>query len=1110
MKSSKNLNTSVLLAIVFLSVISESMYAIPRQFSNTALSKTESNSHESDQSIKNGEIILTLVATQIGQPISPYIFGEFIEHQGRCIYGGIWAEMIRDRKFYYPIDTLVYSDPDHKSPWRAIPIGTFVEMNITHVFVGEHSPRIDVSDELSRGISQDSIEIQQGRIYTGRVVLSGSGSVVVRVSLVWGPRPEDRQTLIITEITDEYTTIPLQYTAGASTDIACVEILVEGTGTVYIGAVSLMPVDNISGMRTDVIDLLRQLDATVYRWPGGWFGNGYDWHRAIGDRDKRAPMLNGIYGTEQLESNDFGPDEFMTFVETIGTEPYLGVSAMGPEDIQMAADEVEYFNGSSSTPMGQLRTTNGHPEPYNVRFWGIGCETWGFQALNDYSALHNQIAQAMLAVDPAIKIVAVGGLGSQGAVPGQGEWTEGMLTQSADYMDLISEHLYAIPGGSLIEYSRSLAVMVDTFVSAHREFAQELPSLQGKNIRLVLDEWNYFWGSKPYLYGDGGVRQYFKDAIGITTALHELFRNSDQIFMANTHPVNVLGHIKTTDTTAAFEVTALPLIVYRQHFGTLPLSITDDLDTLDVVAALTSDRKYLTVGIVNPTLQDITLTLDLDNAVQTGTGEWWRIESSDTLAYNEPGVPPNIVIESGSQPSVTPVLDAPPWSITLYKLPVQVGQSLPDSDIFTFVKTVQVAPDSIYYGGWFVRINHVPATGNLVVTFGTKLDKPTGGCTEKGFAYKEYNTDMQETGKSGIFTCAGYDVGSFMVDNTYYFANMDVNTGRGWRITKYDAVSWEAQADTFLQVNYPYEQDGDPMVVYANGQLDISGQYNASGSYPDTPLGAASFHYFLSPDFDILDYKLLSDTPHICGMSMIYLDSIYYLITANGFIGDVIVMKYDKDWNYLGLKNLIQDAHWSTGLAFDGNRFYLAYINTSQRTTNNFFLNAHLAAFDCDWNLLDDVDVTGFTPEDYKLAGRPWLTLHDKRLYVSYDVDSIDPITFRELVGARSFVSVYEISQVAASIDQPDRDPGEIQLEQNYPNPCDFTTEIPFSLPYRQRVTLKVYDIHGREIAVLVNEEKQQGKYTVKFNTGNLTNGMYFYQLVAGDSVQTRKCIVVR
>ena len=1110
MNACKKLNTSVLFGILIVFGISRNTNTISGQDADNMPQEKASNKHEAAQSGQNSTLSLTLDAYDFGQPISPYIYGEFIEHQGRCIYGGIWAEMIRDRKFYYPVDTLLYSDPEHKSPWRVIPIGSYVDMDSNHVFVGSHSPRINLDGLNPHGIMQDSLVLQKDKEYVGRIILSGDGSVVVKVSLIWGPGPEDRQTISINQLTQLYAPIPLHFTSKLGTGNAGLEIMAEGTGSVYIGTVSLMPADNVHGMRADVINLLTQLGGTIYRWPGGWFGNGYDWRKCIGDRDKRAPWLNGIYGTKQLEPNDFGPDEFMTFVETIGTEPYIGVSAMMPLDAQMAAYEVEYFNGASSTPMGQLRAANGHPKTYDVRFWGIGCETWGFQALNDYAALHNQIAQAMLATDPTIKIVGVGGLGSHGSEPDQGEWTEGMLTRSADYMDLISEHLYAMPGNSLFEHSRNLAVMVDTFVAAHREFAKELPSLQDKNIRLVLDEWNYFWGGKPYLYGDGGVRNYFKDALGMATALHELLRNSDMIFMANTHPVNVLGHIKTTDTAAAFEVTALPLLLYRRNFGTLPLTVSAIYDSIDVVAALTDDHNYLTVGIINTTAQDHSLKADLYYAELTDAGKWWRISSTDTLAYNEPGKLPEVVIDSGTQATLTPVLEVPAWSISLNKLPIKIEQAPADSNILTFIKTVQVTPDTNFKSGAFARVGYVPATKNLVVTFGGEFFKDSVEGHSGGYAYKEYTLDMQATGKHGTLHSVGGDIGGLMVGNTFYAASMArEGESYGWRLVKYDAVTWTRLADIFFPLDFPREQNGDMMVAFADGRLDICSQYTTFGGPPPPEQGAGTHHQFFSPYLEFLEKKIVSDTPHFCGTSMIYLDSIYYFISASAYTGNVIVMSYDKDWEYHEMKELKRQGHWPTGVAFDGQNFYVAYLDTRQRTEPGFFPyypNVHLAAFNRNWDLLDDEAVTDYSVSDSLFTGRPWVLLHGNRLYVSYDVVPLP----EDLSRIEAFVSVYEIPQVIPSVVQPEKTFKNILLGQNYPNPCNSLTEIPFLLSIMEMVTLKVYDIQGREVTVLVNEVKHPGQYTVIFDTKELQSGVYFYQLITRGYIHTRKCMVVK
>ncbi|MCH8942325.1 MAG: T9SS type A sorting domain-containing protein [Bacteroidetes bacterium] len=88
--------------------------------------------------------------------------------------------------------------------------------------------------------------------------------------------------------------------------------------------------------------------------------------------------------------------------------------------------------------------------------------------------------------------------------------------------------------------------------------------------------------------------------------------------------------------------------------------------------------------------------------------------------------------------------------------------------------------------------------------------------------------------------------------------------------------------------------------------------------------------------------------------------------------------------------------------------------------------------------------------------------------------------------------------------------PDIFSLSQNYPNPFNPSTVISFQLSSVSKVSLKVYDLLGREVAVLVNEEKPAGIYKVNFNAGNLPSGVYFYKMKAGSFVQTKKLILMK
>ena len=111
----------------------------------------------------------------------------------------------------------------------------------------------------------------------------------------------------------------------------------------------------------DTLALLKQLNGTVYRWPGGNFASGYDWRDGIGDRDRRPPRKNPAW--TGVEHNDFGTDEFIAFCREIKTEPMIAVNT-GFGDAYSAAQWVEYCNAATTTLGGGWRAKNGNKAPY--------------------------------------------------------------------------------------------------------------------------------------------------------------------------------------------------------------------------------------------------------------------------------------------------------------------------------------------------------------------------------------------------------------------------------------------------------------------------------------------------------------------------------------------------------------------------------------------------------------------------------------------------------------------------------------------------------------------------------------------------------------------------
>jgi alpha-N-arabinofuranosidase len=168
------------------------------------------------------------------------------------------------------------------------------------------------------------------------------------------------------------------------------------------------------------------------------------------------------------------------------------------------------------------------------------------------------------------------------------------------------------------------------------------------------------------------VRYCLKDALGIAAGLHEYFRNSDIIFMAcYAQTVNVIGCIKTTRTHADFDSTGLPLMLYRRQFGAIPLKVEHQAAPLDVAAALTSDKKALTIGVVNPRSEAVALKLNLNAVKLTGRAQTWVIAGSDPLAYNQPGETRKVDVTEGALTDLSGAVSVKPYSITLWRVPVQ-------------------------------------------------------------------------------------------------------------------------------------------------------------------------------------------------------------------------------------------------------------------------------------------------------------------------------------------------------------------------------------------------------------------------------------------------------
>ena len=670
----------------------------------------------------------TIDASKTGAPISKYIYGQFLEHGGDIVNTGIWSEMLVDRKFYYQVATSAPTPPPvmgnaagnprfRRSPtrwWAPIGGDNVVVMDTMAPYTGEQTPLVKLEAKTPHGFSQSGIAVRKGKSYAGRILLAGSPGAVVKVTLIWSKDAADRQTVTIGTLGAEYHKFPLRYTAAADTDDATLEITGTGPGSFHVGTVSLMPADNIEGFRPEVIAALKQLRFGVLRFPGGNFVSSYEWRYGVGNIDKRPPIFDPVW--HSVQPNDVGTDEFLTLCRLLGVDPYITVNA-GFGDAWSARELVEYTNGAATTPMGKWRAENGHPAPYDVKFWGVGNEPWGdyqmgAMSLPQVELKHNLFAREMRKVDPSIKLIAGGAMPDvmEGAdqarrINGQyvpdylsaADWTGQMLLNCLDNIDMVSEHYYASgtqhtdmklqkkvpidPPLSFIEWQRAPAVQVRAKYEHYQEYLKRIPALRAKPVPIAIDEWAYF----------GGGPNSYKTVPAYAWAFHEMFRHSD-IFQMGAFTF-ATAMMSSNRTEAILNPTGMLFKMYRDHFGTIPVEVTGDSpqpkptfpaggdqpavnpgsDTypLDVSAALSEDRKTLTFAVLNPSDSKQSMKLAVSGVRLASQGTLWQMAPLSVDAVVAVGKKPEVSVEEHALGSVPDTIEAPPFSVSIYSYPLQ-------------------------------------------------------------------------------------------------------------------------------------------------------------------------------------------------------------------------------------------------------------------------------------------------------------------------------------------------------------------------------------------------------------------------------------------------------
>lgn len=308
-------------------------------------------------------------------------------------------------------------------------------------------------------------------------------------------------------------------------------------------------------VRADIIKPLNEMGVSILRWPGGLFADGYDWRNGIGRT--RPVMPNRYWGRfgrwlGRKDPNFFGTDEFLALCSTLRARPYLNVN-YGTSTPENAANWVQYCNGSPDSEYGKRRVANGHSEPWNVKTWGIGNETFGFWAYGygkpgDYAERYLKFYEAMHAEDQSILPVVVG------ACDLYPDWNKKVLDVIGNQAAYLSLHVYLpalnqpkyflmrVPGTREKHYSLSAGYLeLDRKIKV---MARDIERSLGPHskMKIALDEWNLWWWW-PQVYK---VWWKMRDAVSLAGMAGAIFENCDTVALGNlAQAVNVLGLLQS-------------------------------------------------------------------------------------------------------------------------------------------------------------------------------------------------------------------------------------------------------------------------------------------------------------------------------------------------------------------------------------------------------------------------------------------------------------------------------------------------------------------------------------------------------------------------------------
>jgi alpha-N-arabinofuranosidase len=461
-------------------------------------------------------------------------------------------------------------------------------------------------------------------------------------------------------------------------------------GGFYVGEGNSQ-IANDNGIRLDIIEALKKLKIPVLRWPGGCYADHYHWKDGIGPKEKRKQTENVSWGNVR-EDNAFGTNEFLDLCESLHADPYLAMN-VGGGSIQEAEEWVQYTNhANGKSYLTDMRTQNGRLEPWNVKYWGIGNESWdcgGHMSVEYYISLYKQYATGITSYSNSEGLfrIAVG--------PGTEDfkWTEALMRDiPRKLIEGISIHHYSVIDwsrkGSSTDFSEQeyfasmeQAYRMEKMVSGNSEVMDKYDP--GKKVALVVDEWGGWYDTEPGADGSSLYQQNtMRDAMIAGLTLNILNNHCDRVRMANlAQCVNVLqAVILTKEEKMIMTPTYHVMEMYNVHQNALmiPLSVNcyDYTQGEKKIKAISASASKDNNGVVHISLVNIDANKEQEVSIDLGgviaNEVKGRILRSDKLqdynSFENPGKIKPDIFYGASLKGNTVSLKLPPFSVVVLEL----------------------------------------------------------------------------------------------------------------------------------------------------------------------------------------------------------------------------------------------------------------------------------------------------------------------------------------------------------------------------------------------------------------------------------------------------------